>query len=143
MFTNFSGTRLDLSDFDTSKVTTMQYTFYNTDLEELKLNDMSKVKMLRNTFEFSQNLRSLEAFDATSVTETYDAFRYVSSLKDFGGLLNLTASVEFEYCENLSYESMLNILNGLGTVKSKSITFDQYNVDMLSDDDIAIATSKG
>lgn len=143
-FTNYMGRSLDLSEFDTSEVTSMQYTFYNTDLRSIKLGDMSKVKSLRHTFEFCRKLQALEAIDASSITDTSDCFRYVNALKDFGGCTNISANLEFESCESLSYESMLNILNGLAPVtNSRTLTFDQYNVDILSDDDIAIATSKG
>lgn len=66
------------------------------------------------------------------------------ALRDFGGFIDLDSSISIEQCYSLSYESLINILNGLLPVtSSKSIKFDQDNVDMLSDDDIAIATNKG
>lgn len=143
-FTNVTCESLDLSEFDTSEVTTMQYTFYNTDLKKLILGDTSKVRSLRNAFGFSQILESLNAFDGSSLTDTSDAFRYVDMLEDFGGVNNISCNLQFEYCYKLSYQSMLNILNGLAKVtNSRTLKFDQFNVDMLSDDDIAIATSKG
>ena len=143
-FTNVGVESLDLSEFDTSEVTTMQYTFYNTGVKKLVLGNTSKVRSLRNAFGFSQKLKSLNAFDGSSITDTSEAFRYVDQLVDFGGVLNISCNLQFEYCYNLSYQSMLNILNGLAKVtNSRTLKFDQYNVDMLSDDDIAIATSKG
>ena len=56
----------------------------------------------------------------------------------------INKSVHFSdnYC--LSYESLLNIINGLADgVSGQTLTLHQDLVNQLSDDDIAIATSKG
>lgn len=51
------------------------------------------------------------------------------------------------YCSGsdvLSYESLLNVLNGLADgVSGQTLTLNEVLVNLLTDDDIAIATSKG
>lgn len=142
MFYYYKGKKLDLSDWDMSEITTMQYGFNGTELEELTLGYTPKLRTLRNTFSSSTELRKLSAVHCAEIWDTYNAFKGLWALKDFGGFINLDYSIDILQCYSLSYESMINILNGLKPA-SKSIKFDQENVDMLSDDDIAIATSKG
>lgn len=143
MFCNYGGKKLDVSNL-TSEVTTMQYCFYNTELEELNVGDMPNLKTLRHTFSSSSNLRKLNGFNCSYVKDTSDAFKGLYALQDFGGFINLNYSIDVVQCYSLSYESLINILNGLQPLTtSKSIRFDQENVNMLTDDDIAIATNKG
>lgn len=127
-----------------SDITTMQYGFYGTELEELTLGYTPKLRTLRNTFSNSASLRKLNTVQCANIQDTYNAFKGLTALKDFGGFKDLDYSIDILQCYSLSYESLINILNGLRPVTSnKSIKFDQENVDMLTDDDIAIATSKG
>lgn len=122
----------------------MQYCFYNTELEELTLGYTPKLRTLRHTFSHSRNLRKLNAVYCTDVWDANDGFKSLLALKDFGGFIGLDYSIDILQCYSLSYESLINILNGLKPVtSSKSIKFDQENVNMLTDEDIAIATSKG
>lgn len=144
MFYYYDGKKLDLSDWDMSEITSMQYCFYGTDLEELTLGYTPKLRTLRNTFSSSSYLRKLNTVQCANMQDTYNAFKGLYALKDFGGFKDLDYSIDILQCYSLSYESLINILNGLKPVtSSKSIRFDQENVDMLTDDDIAIATSKG
>lgn len=122
----------------------MQYCFYGTELEELTLGYTPKLRTLRNTFSNSSELRKLNCVQCANIQDTYNAFKGLYALKDFGGFKDLDYSLDVLQCYSLSYESLINILNGLKLVTgSKYIKFDQENVDMLTDDDIAIATSKG
>ena len=143
MFYHYCGKKLNLSDWDMSEITTMQYAFYGTDLEELTIGYTPKLRTLRNTFSSSSELRKLNAVHCADIWDTYNAFKGLWVLKDFGGFINLDYSIDILQCYSLSYESLINILNGLRAGSNKVIKFDQENVDMLSDEDIAIATSKG
>lgn len=144
MFYYYDGKKLDLSDWDMSEITTIQYTFYNTELEELTIGYTPKLRSLRHSFSLSDKLRKLNTVQCADIWDTSDAFKGLTALRDFGGFKDLNSSIDIVECPSLSYESLINILNGLKPVtSSKYIRFDQDNVNMLTDDDIAIATSKG
>jgi hypothetical protein len=65
-------------------------------------------------------------------------------LRHFGGFKNLNKSIYVNNCHCLSYESLLNIINGLADgVSGQTLTLTQDLVNLLSDEDIAIATNKG
>lgn len=66
-----------------------------------------------------------------------------SKLTTLGGLIGLKYSISFEDCP-LTYQSALNVLNGLATVTTDEvITFKSSTYNTLSASDKAIATSKG
>ena len=72
---------LDLSNFDTSKVTSMISMFENQcELTSLDLSsfDTSNVTNMANMFEDTGNIEFLDlsSFDTRNVTETYDMFRF-------------------------------------------------------------------
>jgi hypothetical protein len=104
------------------------------------------------------SLVSVPPLDARSVVkQTYGLFGYsnLNNLTDFGGLIGLKASMDgnygFEKVPNLTYESCINILNGLydftgnGETPSSSQGKLKVHQNFLSTvgDEIAIATNKG
>lgn len=108
----------------------------------------SSNKNFRNMFQNCKVLSSIPELDCSSNTSTYSQYNGplygCESLKNFGGFKGLNKSV---YCnENycLSYESLLNIINGLADgVSGQTLTLSRDLVNQLTDDDIAIATNKG
>jgi hypothetical protein len=65
-------------------------------------------------------------------------------LRYFGGFKGLKVNMYLDKCYSLSYESLMNVINKLADgVSGKTLYLHQDCVNMLSDDDIAIATSKG
>ena len=93
-------------------------------------------------------LRTIPALDCSSNTSTTSSYNSpvgnCTNLRNFGGLVGMNKSF---YCDSsyvLSYESLLNILNGLADgVSGQTLTLNKVLVNQLSDDDIAIATNKG
>ena len=75
MFYHYAGKKLDLSDWDMSEITTMQYAFYGTDLEELTIGYTPKLRTLRNTFSSSSELRKLNAVHCADIWDTINAFK--------------------------------------------------------------------
>ena len=110
--------------------------------------DTSSNKNFGSMFSGCSSLQSIPELDCSSNTSTYSSYGSPMSgcyaLKDFGGLKGINKSIYFDrdYC--LSYESLLNIINGLASgVSGQTLTLNEDLVNQLSDDDIAIATNKG
>ena len=107
---------------NTSNVTSMYNMFYYcTGLQTIPLIDTSNVTNMDSMFYSCSNLTSLPALNAQSLsTNQYTGIFGPSDLPkltDFGGFLNLKYSLEndnnLKKLPNLTYQSCINILNGL------------------------------
>ena len=107
---------------NTSNVTNMGNMFnYCGDLQTIPLIDTSNVTDMDSMFYSCSNLTSLPAFNAQSlITSQYTGIfgsSEIPNLTDFGGFLNLKYSLEndnnLKKLPNLTYQSCINILNGL------------------------------
>ena len=122
MFYNCGFSKVYSRKWDTSKVSTVSNMFYGvTTLEEFDVNwDTSKVSVF-NSFINSTKLRKLSALDCGGViTKNNYPLQYYSNqtaLTDVGGFLNMKMSWDNNYglatLPNLTYQSCINILNGL------------------------------
>ena len=125
MFSYCPVSELDVSNWDTSKVTTMSNMFSNCkNLTSLDVSnwDTSKVTTMGNMFESCSILETLSSINCSGITGTDSSgagmFGYsgISTLKNFGGWIGLKKSVTnygINKCPNLTYESCINVLNGL------------------------------
>ena len=111
-----------ISQIDTSNVTDMGNMFYSCgNLQTIPPLNTSKVGNMENMFAECYNLTSLPALNAQSLSmwSFVGIFGYnaLSKLTDFGGLLNLKQSLandkNLNRLPNLTYESCINVLNGL------------------------------
>jgi surface protein len=147
-----------IPQLDTSKVTNMLYTFHNcpslTTIPEL---DTSNVTEMSGLVKECKNLISIPKLNASNVT-TIDFFFgdfSFDKLTDFGGLTDLKPSMNdrfgFVKAPNLTYQSCINILNGLydfvgnGETPSSSqgkLRVHQNFLDKVGSK-ISIATNKG
>lgn len=115
---------------DTSNVINMQSMCYDCNqLIEFPPLNTSKVTNMREMLRNCNNLVSVPPLDARSVVrQSYGIFgsSNLTNLTDFGGLIGLKASMDgnygFEKCPNLTYESCINILNGLYDFTGNGIT---------------------
>lgn len=99
-------------------------------------------------FKDCQNLEAIPELDCSSNTSTYSKHTTplygCTILRNFGGMKGIKTSIYFNEVYCLSYESALNIINGLSDgVSGQTLTLHKDVVNQLSDDDIAIATNKG
>jgi surface protein len=130
-------TSIDLSFLDTSKVTTMGDMFSNCD----KLETLSSI-----------NCSGITGTDSSGA----GMFGYsgISTLKNFGGWIGLKKSVTnygINKCPNLTYESCINVLNGLYDFTGNGIKPASnegklkvhQNFLNLVGDEISIGTNKG
>ena len=145
---------------DTSNVTNMSNMFgYCANLQTIPQIDTSKVTKMESMFASCTSLVSIPALNAQnlSMNQYSGIFGYVSlpKLTDFGGLLNLKCSLannySFKSLPNLTYESCINVLNGLydftgnGETPNSSqgkLKVHQNFLDKVGEE-ISIATAKG
>ena len=146
---------------DTSKVTTFRSIFENSmNLEEVHPIDTSKATDLSYMFyNFSSEhkLRKLPEFDCTNVTSMNNMFSYYQDRMDYftdcGGWKNLKCNWSDNYglraCANLTYQSCINILNGLwdfrgngDSTTTRTLKVHQNFLDLVGDE-VSIGTVKG
>lgn len=99
------------------------------------------------------SLTTVPSYDATNAFNITSMFRGCTNLTNFGGLKNLKINCVdsgLEKCSKLSYDSLINIINGLYDFRGNgdntttlTIKLNYNSVGLLSDDDIAMATAKG
>ena len=149
---------LSVPYFDSSNVTNMQYAFaYCTKLTTIPQLDTSKVKDMNYIFAYSTSLVSIPAIYAGNVTSISQPFGTsdLKNLTDFGGFIDLKRSLNDNYgfvrCPNLSYQSCINVLNGLYDFTGNSVTPSSSegklkvhaNFLTLVGDELSIGTNKG
>lgn len=114
----------------------------------------SKVRIMTQMYSDCIALISVPLYDASSVTSAYNMFRNCRSLKFLGGLKDLGKSLNglfktFDLTSSpLTKESVLNLFNtiydlNISGVAMHTIQLSSVTKALLSDEDIAIATSKG
>lgn len=150
-----------IKDWDVSNVTDMSYMFTNnryiTDFSFLSNWDTSKVTNMSNMLDVS-SVTDLPAIDCTSVEyNKYPITLYSNNTKlvNMGGFLNMRSKWDNSYglskLPNLTYESCINILNGLYDFTNNSVTPTSYQAILkvhqnfldLVGDEINIGISKG
>ena len=104
---------------DTSNVISMNYMFGNcSNLQTIPPINTSNVIIMDRMFQSCTNLKTLPELDASKVTNINNYFRSAgSNVTDVGGWKNLKMNWNDNYglvlCPNLTYQSCINILNGL------------------------------
>lgn len=106
--------------------------------------DISDVIAVTAVFGSMYKLTTLDisTWDFSRVISTYD-FLYSKVLEDLKFGYNLKISTSFQYT-SLTHESALSVINGLAEVTTtQTLTFKATTYNTLTDEEIAIATSKG
>ena len=121
MFSNCRNLQT-IPKLNTSNVTDMNNMFYYcNNLQTIPLIDTSNVSNMGNMFASCSNLTSIPALNAQSLNmPSYQGIfgsAELSKITDFGGFLNLKCSLtnnnNLKKLPNLTYESCINVLNGL------------------------------
>ena len=145
---------------DTSNVINMEEMFYECrNLQTIPSLDTSKVTNMYNMFCYCNSLTSIPALNAQSLNmhPYFGIFGWsdLPNIIDFGGFLNLKNSLTDEYnlkrLPNLTYESCINVLNGLYdfTGNGETPNSDQGQLKVAQSfidkvgDEISIGTAKG
>ena len=91
-------------------------------LESMPQLDTSNVEEIENMFSRCYKIKTMPALDFRSLSyvpsyKGFFGYYELSDLTDFGGFLNLKCSLTSDYnlkkLPNLTYESCINVLNGL------------------------------
>lgn len=141
---------IDMSNWDLSNVTNTSDMFSNCKLlKSIKWGEFntSSNKNFNSMFAYCELLQSVPEMDFSSNTSTYSSgspFSSCYNLRNVGGLKGINKSINLNNIYSLSYNSLLNIINGLADgVSGQILTLHKDLVNQLTDDDIAIATNKG
>lgn len=167
-----SLTSLDVSNFDTSKVTITYNMFYGcrslTDLDVSNF-DTSNLKSCGGMFGACNSLTSLDLsnFDISKVNTITYMFYNCTKLVDFKFGINLGKSftqkinnypnykLDLSDSKLLTHDSLMSVINNLydlnltydvangGTLYRQSLVLGSTNLAKLTEEEIAIATSKG
>lgn len=154
---------------DTSNVTQMKSMFaYCSNLITIPAIDTSKVTTMYFMFNNCKNLTTVPLLDASKVVDVSSMFQYCSALETIEGLKNLgqaytrktanysTYKLDLSVATNLTYESLMNVINNLYDLNqntnlsvdgvcqyTQSLVLGETNIAKLTEEEIAIATSKG
>ena len=112
----------ELFNMITNNNTDFSYLFYNSDKASLDLSN----------------------FDTSNATNMTVMFDYCYALTTLNPPRNISASLSFKKDENLNYSSLKSIVNNLKEVKTaKTLTLSSTSLNLLTIEDIAIASQKG
>ena len=147
---------------NTSKCTNMNNMFaFCSSLTEIPELDTSSCTNMSRMFYYCRNLKTIPVLDASKVVSVNDILNTCNSLTNFNGLANLgqayltTQSANYYaytwylyYCNNLTHDSLINIINNLYDIKSKGCNTQTLGlgdtlIAKLTAEEIAIATNKG
>lgn len=159
MFDNCTNLK-SIPFYDTSNVQSFYRTFYTChSIETIPQFDTSKAVDISEMLGDCYQLKSVPALDASNVENRgYGLFSWstMENLTDFGGLINLKASIDgwgaFNMTPNLTYESCINILNGLYDFTGNGETPNSNQgrlkvsasfINQLTEEDIQIPIRKG
>ena len=127
-----------------SKCTNMQAMFYYcTNLTSVSITNASKCTNMSSMFNSCTNLTSIPQLDTSSATDMSSMFYKCTNLTDID-MYGMKVSFDLSYCTKLSRDVLVKVFGNLATITStQTLTLGSTLLALLSDDDKAIATSKG
>lgn len=133
-------------EFDTSSVTNMSFMFYYcSKITSVPEYDTSNVTNMSNLFKGCSQLESIPLFDTSKVNDMSNMFFGCGKLTNLGGFIGLKARLDLSGSPLLTHDSLLNVINEAAdvTASPKTLTLGATNLAKLTDEEKAIATSKG
>ena len=153
--TDFYGAWEDCSSLtefpplDLSSGTNFVYTWYGCSaLTSFKNMDLSAGTKFNNAWSNCKSLADMPQLDLSSGTDFTNAWGSCESLTNLGGFGAISADIDLHWSTLLTVESLMNVisqaadLNSLG-LSSRTMTLGSTNLAKLSDEQKAVATSKG
>lgn len=129
---------------DTSIGTNFRYAWYGcSSLTEFPELDLSSGTDFSDAWRNCSSLTSFPMLDLSKGTKFVAAWRGCSALTTLGGFGAIKESIELSSCIKLTVESIMNVINQAATVTGKTMTLGSENLAKLSDEQKAVATSKG
>ena len=153
--TNFGGAWTNcvaLTEFpllDLSSGTNFNSTWYNCNaLTSFPQLDLHNGTTFEQAWNMCQSLTFMPALDLSSGTNFSNTWGYCSKLTTLGGFGAIKESISLSDSPKLTVESIMNVitqaadLNNLG-IAGKTMKFGSTNLNKLTDEQKAVATSKG
>lgn len=143
---------LTLPTFDTTGIENADAMFYGCEkLTTIPPLNISNATSTNEMFYGCSSLTSLGELDASNVTlpspytDGTTMFQGCTNLQDFGGLKGWRYSLDLSDCTELTYKSLMNVINNLGEPFNSGVqlTISSVSREKLRDDDIAVLTNKG
>lgn len=142
---------IDLSKWDTENLENMESLFRDSAFETINLSGLKthKVTDMRYMFAGLGKIQELDlsSFDMSSVAQANSMFAGCISLTSLrGAMKGMKVSISLQYSNLLTRESILEIFNNVADITggaAQVITLHKEAKARLSEEDIAIATSKG
>lgn len=109
------------------------------------LNTISCTNM-NNMFAWCSALQSVGKLNAYNLTSATSMFENCTALTNLGGFTDLSVNLDLSSCTSLTAESLMNVINeakDLSQEGSATLTLGTTNIEKLTEEQIAIATSKG
>ena len=131
---------------DTSKVTTMEYMFQNcSSLTNIPEMDTSQVTTMKYTFNGCSSLTSVPEMNTSNVTDMRYMFSRCEKITDLGGFVGLKCELDLSDSSLITHDSIMNVINKAADVTASPaiLILGSTNLAKLSDEEKAIATSKG
>ena len=130
--------------FNTENVTDFSYTWaYCWSLLTIPPLNFKSATNIYQCFIGCHSLTSLPYMNLASVTDTTNAWDGCDNLTILGGFGAIKESFNLSSSPNLTVESIMNVINQAATVTGKTMTFGSENLAKLTDEQKAVATSKG
>lgn len=114
-----------------------------SNLTEFPMLDLSKGTDFGRTWDMCQSLTFMPALDLSSGTNFSYAWAGCSNLTNLGGFGAIKENFDLSPCPKLTVESIMNVVNQAATVTGKTMTLGSTNLNKLTDEQKAVATSKG
>lgn len=147
---------------ETEKLTNTEYMFDHAEkIKTIPNINTSNVTNMGRMFRYCSNLVTVPKLNAEKVTNISDVIYSCRKLETFGGFENLgqaydttksanysTYTLDLSYSNNLTHDSLMNVINNLYDIKSKgcnpqSLVLGSTNLSKLKAEEVAIATNKG
>lgn len=148
--TDFSGAWgncTSLTEFpalDLSSGTNFSYAWqYCSSLTEFPMLDLSSGTNFLNAWYRCSALTTIGQLDLSNGTSFTNAWSGCSSLTTLGGFGAIKVSINLSASTLLTVESIMNVINQAATVTGKTMTLGSTNLAKLTDEQKAVATSKG
>ena len=143
--------------FNTENVTDGEGLFYGcSSLKTIPQFNTSNLNIITNFFNGCTSLTSIPLLDFGNVTkiDSFIGYSSLTTLTTLGGFKDLKIDWNDNYglfrCPNLTYESVMNVINNLYDFRgngdettTRTLKLNSNSLALLTDDDKAVATSKG
>lgn len=140
-FKNLKCSNFNLSVIEAPSLISCEYMFANAQIEKAPRFIDSKIINMNHMFDGS-SVKEIPIMDCENTIYTNSAFKNCTELTTVGGFIGLKKSVSFN-SSPLTAESVENIGNTIGEVKSAAIGFSQHTGNLLTDELRALFTNKG